>query len=267
MKAFKDGFFYQIQGCKWLTKKPLRPFILIPLIINIVIFSAAIWFGFSTFESLMDRFLPQPDGDGIWATIVSWVRWVLWPLFASFILVITYYTFTIVANIIASPFNGLLAEKTEMLALGRPIVEEMSYKEMAIDIARSMLTELRKLLYFIMWFIPVIILGFIPLVQIIAPVVAALYSAWVFAVTYNDYPMANHRIFFKQQLTVLRANRWMAVGFGCAVLLMTLIPVVNFIAMPAAVIGATLMWHERFKDNLPAGVEAVNLDTAKPDNA
>ncbi len=38
----------------------------------------------------------------------------------------------------------------------------------------------------------------------------------------------------------------MVMGFGGATLFLTLIPVVNFLAMPTAVAGATVMWAEEF---------------------
>ena len=43
----------------------------------------------------------------------------------------------------------------------------------------------------------------------------------------------------------------MALGFGAACTLVTLVPLLNFVAMPAGVIGATLMYLEQFADTDP----------------
>ena len=52
-------------------------------------------------------------------------------------------------------------------------------------------------------------------------------------------------LYDKEILAHLREKRLLALGFGAATLLMTLIPFVNFLVMPAAVAGATAMWvHE-----------------------
>ena len=40
-------------------------------------------------------------------------------------------------------------------------------------------------------------------------------------------------------------------GFGMAVMTATLIPLVNFMVMPAAVAGAAAIWIERLKDISP----------------
>jgi CysZ protein len=67
--------------------------------------------------------------------------------------------------------------------------------------------------------------------------------------------MSNHGILFRQQRQRLRQQRMLVMGFGSAVMLLTLVPVVNFLAMPAAVIGATLMWVERFHQGNPSNAQ------------
>jgi CysZ protein len=102
------------------------------------------------------------------------------------------------------------------------------------------------LAYFILWTIPLLVLFFIPGINAIAPLLWAAFSAWMLALQYVDYPMGNHNILFREQRRILARRRWLALGFGGAVLVITMVPIVNFLAMPAAVIGATLMWVEQF---------------------
>ena len=40
----------------------------------------------------------------------------------------------------------------------------------------------------------------------------------------------------------------LALGFGAGLMLMTLVPVLNFLAMPVGVTGATALWVERLKN-------------------
>ena len=47
----------------------------------------------------------------------------------------------------------------------------------------------------------------------------------------------------------LRQHPLLALGFGAMTLLLILIPVLNFLAMPAAVVGATLMWNKELSDS------------------
>jgi CysZ protein len=61
--------------------------------------------------------------------------------------------------------------------------------------------------------------------------------------------MANHRLHFAQQRKRLRGRKLLSWGFGGASLLMTMIPVVNFLAMSVSVAGATAMWVREFKQS------------------
>ena len=235
------GAGYLLRGLRLLTKPGLRPFVLIPLIVNVLVFSLLIWLGVDQFEQLMDRFLPSDES---W---LYWLRWLLWPLFAITLVLIIFYTFTVIANLIAAPFNGLLAEKVELHLGGELPNQPSGAKQMVKDVIPSLLSELRKLVYFLIRAIPLLILFLIPLLNIAAPFLWMAFSAWFLALEYGDYPMANHKLAFKQQHRRLKQARFSSLIFGGTLTLMMMVPVLNFIAMPAAVAGATIFWHERLR--------------------
>lgn len=238
IQPFLQGAGYAFRGLRRLNHPRLRSFVIIPLLINIGLFSLAIWWGITEFGALIDTLLaPLPD----W---LDWLRWLLWPVFAITVLVVVFYTFTLLANLIGSPFNGLLAERVEDLA--RPGRERPQGRPWWKEIAIAPLMELRKLGYFLLWTIPLLVLFFIPGINLAAPLLWVVFSAWMLALQYADYPMGNHGLAFRNQRRLLGKRRLLALGFGAAVLLITLIPLVNFVVMPAAVIGATLMWVEQF---------------------
>jgi len=54
--------------------------------------------------------------------------------------------------------------------------------------------------------------------------------------------MANHNKFFKDINKQAITKRSLSLGFGGGVMLFTSIPVLNLIAMPAGVAGATSLW-------------------------
>ena len=97
-------------------------------------------------------------------------------------------------------------------------------------------------------------LSILPVVNVVSPLVWAAYGAWVLAVEYADYPMANAGMRPRAQRALLRDQRRLALGFGSGVLLLTVVPGLNLIAMPTAVIGATLLWCDRLR---PGSVTTV----------
>ncbi|MCU7916049.1 MAG: sulfate transporter CysZ [Candidatus Thiodiazotropha sp. (ex Gloverina cf. vestifex)] len=236
-----DGAGYLIRGLSLITKPGLRPFVLIPLTVNIVVFSLLVWLGLDQFEGLMDRFLPSDES---W---LSWLRWLLWPLFAIALVPIIFYTFTVIANLIAAPFNGLLAEKVEHYLGGDLPQQSSGIKQAMKDIVPALLSELRKMRYFLLRAIPLLILFIIPGINLVAPFLWIAFSAWFLALEYGDFPMANHGLKFKVQHQRLKQSRLTALAFGGSLTLMMMVPLLNFLAMPAAVAGATVFWRERLK--------------------
>jgi CysZ protein len=227
------GFGYLIDGLKLLLKPGLKRYLLMPLLINILIFTLIGWIAIGQFEVFMDWLLPESSW---W----SFLRWLLWPLFALSGVLITFYTFTAVANLIAAPFNALLAERVEILLTGeRP---PQSNENLAATVVPAILSELKKLSYFLLRAIPLLLLFVIPVVNIAAPVLWLLFSAWFLALEYGDFPMGNHGMTFSEQHQRLKQQRLTALGFGGGVTLLMMIPIVNFAAMPAAVAGATVHW-------------------------
>ncbi len=240
IRDFLSGAGYVARGFSLLKQPGLRRFIAIPLLINTLLFAVASWWAWGLVEKYVLGGLPG------W---LEWLAWILIPIFSVAILVAVFYTFTLVANLIGAPFNAILAEKVEQLLDGKPIQQKSNISSMASDAVKSIFSELRKLLYLLTYSIPLLILIFIPGVNAFVPFLWLAFSAWMMSLEYMDCPMGNHGFTFKQQRKLLKKNRWLAWGFGSVVLLMTLIPIVNFFAMPVGVIGATVLWVEKLRTN------------------
>ncbi len=231
-----SGARYLIQGLKLLLRPGLRRYVIMPLLINILVFSLLIWIGVSQFNQLLAWMLPQES----W---LSYLEFVLWPLFAITVVLLTFYSFTILANLFAAPFNGLLAEKVEQLLSGQtPGSGENGLFQSIWPAIRS---ELTKLLYFLLRALPLLLLFVIPGVNLIAPLLWFLFGIWYLALEYADYPMANSGITFKDQHARMKQVRLTALGFGGSLTVLMMISILNFVAMPAAVAGATAMWCDR----------------------
>lgn len=239
IRDFLSGASYVFRGISFLKQPGLRRFIAIPLLINTLLFSAATWWAWGLLKKYVLGGLPG------W---LEWLAWILIPVFSIAILIVIFYCFTLVANLIGAPFNAILAEKVEQLLDGKRIEQKNSVSTMAGDAAKTIFSELRKLLYLISWSIPLLILFIVPGINAFAPFIWMAFSAWMLALEYMDCPMGNHGFAFKRQRQRLKQNRWLAWGFGSTILLMTLIPIVNFFAMPVGVIAATVLWVERLRE-------------------
>ena len=87
-------------------------------------------------------------------------------------------------------------------------------------------------------------LNFIPVAgSVVWAVVSFGWTTWWLCAEYLSGPMARHLHPFGQVLRAMRRRPAMALGFGAALHVLLLIPVVNFFLVPLAVVSATLYFR------------------------
>ncbi|SEI51501.1 CysZ protein [Allopseudospirillum japonicum] len=227
-------------GFLLILKPKLRRFVYLPVLINIGVFAGLFywaWQAFSDWSLWMSQQIPD------W---LAWLEWLLWPVFILGILLGLVFGFTLIVHLISAPFMGLLAEKVEEHLTGvRPMTDEPLWPM----IQRTFAREWTKIAYMLPRLLGLVILSFIPVVNLIAPLLWFMFNAWMLAIQYLDYPMDNHRISFDAMRTQLAQKRVQSLSFGACVSVLTPLPLINLVLMPAAVAGATQMWVQEFSSS------------------
>lgn len=235
------GLNYLSQGFRLITRPGIRPFVIIPLLINSVLFGGALWWGYGKVMELNDAFVSWLPS---W---LDWLSWILFPLFFVVAVLAIFYCFSLVANLIASPFNGYLAEKTEQMLTGEPLGIDNNWKKILMLVPHAIGRELRKLAYYLPLLIGMLVLMMIPGINVIATPLWFILGAWMMSIQYLDYPLDNHELSFAAVKRGAQQQRLTSLGFGGLVMLGTMIPLVNLVIMPAAVCGATAYWVREIK--------------------
>ena len=251
MSEFLISFSYIKAGFKLILKPRIRVYVLLPLCINLLLFSIAIAYGAHSLNNLINWLVGQFS----WA---EWLTWLLWPLFAIFCLTVVFFCFSLFANLIAAPFNGFLAQAVENhLSETEDEQKTLSFKEEMISALKS---ELVKFRYFAFRALPLLLLFVIPVVNVtVAPFIWFLFGAWMMSLEYLEYPMGNHGLFFPEIRNTLAKERELAMGYGIGVMLLTMTPVINFIAMPVAVCGATKLWLDKIKSTKSPSIAKTSV--------
>ncbi|EKO3388841.1 MULTISPECIES: sulfate transporter CysZ [Vibrio] len=237
----RSGLGYFFYGFDIAVSPGIRRFVLMPLLTNILLVGGALYYLFSHLDSWINDWMGQiPD----W---LSWLSYILWPLLVITILATFSYFFSTLANFIAAPFNGLLAEKVEEKLTGKKVNDD-GVLAVVKDVPRIMAREWRKLVYVLPKAIGLFILLLIPaLGQTLGPILWFIFTAWMLAIQYCDYPFDNHKVTFNDMRNSLKQKQGKAYTFGMLVSVLTTIPVVNLLVMPVAVCGATAMWVNEFR--------------------
>jgi len=215
--------------------------VIVPLLINILLLGTAFYWLFNK----LHQWIPQ-----LLSYVPHWLGWlnvIVWPLAVISIILIFGYFFSTLANWIAAPFFGLLAEKLEQRLTGH-VTTESSWWSLMADLPRIMKREWLKLRYYLPRAIGLLLIHFIPGVgQLLAPVLWFIFGAWMMAIQYCDYPFDNHKVSFRAMRNNLAQDRKLHLEFGGLISLLTMIPIVNLVIMPIAVCGATAIWVDRYR--------------------
>ena len=236
MTQIINSFFLPFNGVVLIFKPGVKKFALLPLLLNCSLYLGIGWLAMVYFDDFTMRYLPQ---SGIW----KYLEWILWPLAILAYILLAFYSFTIIANLIGSPFNGLLAARVENYLTGKPPPE--TEESVLGAVLPAIFGEVQKLFYFFVLAIPVLVLFIVPGLNAVAPTLWLLLGLWFITIEYCDYPMGNHGIRPKVQRKALASRRLNSLAFGAGATLLMMTPVLQLAAMTAIVAGATRFWLER----------------------
>lgn len=233
------GAGYLLRGFGLLVRPGVRRYVAAPLLVNVLIFGVLLyllWSQLGPIRIYVEGWLPD------WLDFLAWAAL---PVLVLLSLLVLFFGFSTAGNLIAAPFNSLLSEAVERRLGPRPGVAAGGALSLLGEAARDVRSELRKAAYFLTRALPLLLLFLVPVVNLAAPLLWLAFSAWMLAVEYADYPMANRGLRFAAQRQLLARRRFLVLGFGAATSLALLVPGLNLAVIPAAVAGATALWVEQ----------------------
>lgn len=222
-------------GVRLASDRRLLRYTWVPVLIAGAIVGAGLTFAFGYVTDLSNYLV---------AMLPSWLDFlglVLAPLLYLLGLLVGAWLLGLLAVLLSSPFLGDLSIEVERLKYPDAPVHPPDFWRGVVTALRR---EARKLAYHLPRLLVVFILTLIPGVNAFAPFIWFLFGAWTMAVQFADYPAENRGLPFAHTLMRLRSKRTTALGFGACATLALAIPLVNFLLIPAAVAGGTLLWHQ-----------------------
>ncbi len=221
-----------------MRKPGLRQYVIIPAIINTIVLVVLISTSVSQFDGWVTSITAWLPG---WLSFLSWLIWLLAVITVMFAL---FYLFTIVANIIASPFNALLSIKVEEMLVGKKLESTTSFW---LILPRALAREVSKVVYLLPRLLGLMLLTLIPVVNTLSPFLWVLFGAWMMSIQYTDYAADNNEVRFTDLRKRLGKCRVESILFGLPAYLLMAIPLVNLMIMPVAVAGGTVFWVEKLR--------------------
>lgn len=228
-----------LRGIKIFAMSPsLWPLGLVPVLIAGLLVSAlSIWL-FVRIDDLVGWLTPFADSwAGAWRTTVRGgiglaviVAW----LFAILM------TFATVTNVIGQPFYEKISDRIETRLGDPPPGTDAPWWK---TLPRATTESAVLLVLVLLLSLPIFVFGFVPVVgQTVIPVIAALVSGFFLAMELIAIPLERRGVRLRARFRFAwREHRAPVIGFGVAAFLLFLVPFMNLLAMPGAVVGATIL--------------------------
>lgn len=170
-------------------------------------------------------------------------------LVVGFLLVV--FTFTTVTLIVGAPFYERIWRHVEQRYGAVPEDNRGFWR----TVGKGVGDGLRMLVPTVLMGIPLLLLGFIPVVgQVLVPVLGAFVGGWFLSVELVGMAFDARGKSLTQRRAALKALRPMTLGFGVATYLVFLVPLGAVFVMPAAVGGATLLARRELGESIAVSI-------------
>jgi CysZ protein len=151
-------------------------------------------------------------------------------------LLIAYFLYLPVARVLLAPFAEALSHKTRSIDMGD---KGRTISQNNQGWARAMWEGLKLVIFQTAIALAALALG-LAFPPVGAPVGVAV-AIFLGGLDFFDIPLSTRGMRLRNKLAVIWRNKSLAIGFGAAAYLMLLIPVINMLALPIGVVGATLL--------------------------
>jgi len=234
MTSFFSALTYPFRGVAFFVGRPaLWKYFAAAFAINVVLFGILTWLFVEYRADLVDAVLPTK-----WW---GWVRTGLGWLITIAVGIAGLFLFTIVGNILASPFLDAMTERI-LRDLGEPLPPPRGPWRALV---RGLVNQSLKLLIFGAIQVGLLFLHLIPGVGSVLHAVLSAFAGVVFlGFEYLDYPLDARGLSVPDRFAWLVRRLPAALGFGAVLFPILLIPFVGYVLLPLSVAGACLLAHD-----------------------
>ncbi|WP_422106744.1 EI24 domain-containing protein [Winogradskyella sp.] len=219
-----------------ISKLKLWKYFVIPIIISLVVFLLIFVSAYGLSDNL-GEWIAQiwiwEFGKATFTAISTFISGII--IFAIGLIM---YKHIIMA--LSSPFMSPVSEKIEAYFTGKPAQNYVN-TNFSKQLVRGIRIGLRNLVKELLYTLPILLLKFIPVVNIFSTALLFLVQAYYAGFANMDYTLERH-FKYKESVAFIRQHRGLAIGNGIGFLLMLLIPVVGVIlVLPLSVTSASVI--------------------------
>lgn len=225
-----------------ISKLKLWKYFLVPILISVVTATVIGLLAYSL-SGVIGDFIAQiwvwDWGKEVFTTVSSFIG-------ATVIIVIGLLLYKHIVMALSAPFMSPVSEKIEAHLTGIPAHShtDTTFSE---QLWRGIRINVRNLTKEILFTIPILLLGFIPVIGVISTVLLFLMQAYYAGFGNMDYTLERH-LKYRESIVLVRKNRGLAIGNGIIFMLFLFVPLLGIIlVLPLSVTAATVKTVEILK--------------------
>ncbi|MBK9070095.1 MAG: EI24 domain-containing protein [Myxococcales bacterium] len=240
MNDFLEGILSYAEALKLVSRLRLWWYLIVPAVA-----SAALGIGiFAGALALADDAARTMLAWAPWARDVPLIGVVAQMLGLLLMLGLGLIFFKQMVMAICAPVMSPLAQRVQRHLAGTTDDTSFSLARAAKELARGLAMATRNIVMEAFFFLPIFMLGVIPVLGLAAPLLAFSVQAYFAGFGNFDFALeANHSI--SQSVAFVRRNRWLVVGNGAAYVLLLLTGIGFLVALPLGTIAAAIATHRR----------------------
>ena len=158
------------------------------------------------------------------------------------VLILGTFLLCLIGNILAAPFHEWMSEKVRELEIGKKEERPFSFKVLFQEGKRMIGTQIKKLSLILFLEVLVLLLIFIP---VFGTVLSGALTLILLALQFIDFPLEIEKLSVQEQRNRFLKFPGAWLGFGAGISILLAIPILNFLILPAGVVGASLLYYRR----------------------
>ena len=214
-----------MKGFGFIFRNKMQWFLLIPFIINIILYMGGFFIMESVFHSLQSYFevsIKSYFSDGMFRFVSGFLHVLIQVLY--FLLFLIYGGFLML--MVLSPVLSYISEKTEKIVTGKDS-GSFKFTQFLNDFWRGLKLTFRNMFLETGILILMFFIGFIPVINLFIPIVLFFVTAYFYGFSFMDYQNERNGLTVKESIAFVRNNKGLAAGSGAIFTFALMIPIIG----------------------------------------
>ncbi|MFH1319123.1 MAG: EI24 domain-containing protein [Bacteroidota bacterium] len=232
-----------------IKKNKLWSYVLLPGLINLVLFIITIWVGWKYSKLLTDWLLDVMGVDSIavenWGFIKTTIHIMFLIIFRLLFILFYLFIYKYVVLILMAPVLAILSERADEIISGNRY--PFNFRQFIKDVIRGIILATRNLCVELLLIVLLFFFAFIPVVGLISTPLIFIVECYFYGFSMIDYSNERQKLTVRESTAFIGRHRGIAIANGAMFYLLLLVPVIGLMVAPSYGVVAAAIAADRVR--------------------